>query len=139
MHVLLSIRPNHVENIFNGSKKFEFRRKIFARKDVRTVVIYCTMPVGCVVAEFDIQGIIEADPESLWKVTEKASGVSKAYFDVYFEGRNKAYALQIGEVRRFAKPIPPVELFAGFIPPQSYMYIDHKGLKGVASPQLVQS
>ena len=62
MRVLLSIRPEHVENIRSGIKTFEFRRRIFARRDVRTVLIYCTRPVGRLVGEFDIAEILEDEP-----------------------------------------------------------------------------
>ena len=63
MRVLLSIRPVHVESILSGAKRFEFRRRMFARRDVRSVLIYCTMPVGRLVAEFEIAGILEDTPE----------------------------------------------------------------------------
>ncbi|MGY4282029.1 putative transcriptional regulator [Bradyrhizobium sp. LM2.7] len=44
MRVLLSIKPVHVANILSGAKTFEFRRKIFSRRDIKTVLIYCNPP-----------------------------------------------------------------------------------------------
>lgn len=81
------------------------------------------MPVGRLVAEFDIAGILEDEPEALWASTEVGSGISKAFFDTYFVGRPRAFALQIGAVRVFDEPICPNQYFEKFTPPQSYMYV----------------
>ena len=40
MKVLLSIKPEFADKIFNGTKKYEFRKSIFKNKDVDTVVVY---------------------------------------------------------------------------------------------------
>ena len=90
MRVLLSIRPTHVENIIRGLKTFEFRKRIFARSDVQSVLIYCTKPVGRLVAEFKIVQIHENDPEVLWRLTRKGSGITKDYYDAYFSGCERA-------------------------------------------------
>ncbi|MFK4534267.1 putative transcriptional regulator [Bradyrhizobium ottawaense] len=71
MLALLSIKPVHTENIFSGRKTFEYRRKVFARSDVRTVLVYCTKPVGKLVGEFDIDEILQDSPSRLWKQTRK--------------------------------------------------------------------
>lgn len=67
MKVLLSIKPEYVEKILDGTKKFEFRKGIFKNPDVKSVVIYSTMPVGMIVAEFDIADVIEDKPSNVWK------------------------------------------------------------------------
>lgn len=123
MRVLLSIKPAHVENIMSGAKTFEFRRKMFSRREIKTVLIYCTRPVGRLVGEFDIADILEDHPERLWLRTSSGSGISKEYYDGYFCGRTQAYALKIGAVRRFAEHINPSHVMENFSPPQSFMYV----------------
>lgn len=123
MHVLLSIRPEHVANILAGTKTFEFRRRVFARREIRTVLIYCTKPVGCFVGEFEIERILKDRPDRLWKKTKSGSGISKKYFDTYFAGRGEAFALQIGKVRAFARHVVPSDVMDDFTPPQSFMYV----------------
>lgn len=123
MRVLLSIRPVHVANILSGTKRYEFRRKMFARTDVRTVLIYSTMPVGQLVAEFEIADILEDAPDRLWDRTHASSGISKAYFDEYFDGRDKAFALKIGALTVYDDPIDPSDVIDNFTPPQSYRYV----------------
>lgn len=136
MRVLLSINPVHVENMRRGIKTFEFRRRIFARRDIRTVLIYCTKPVGRLVGEFDIAKIHEDEPEALWISTAPGSGISKDFFDAYFEGRSKAFALEIGEIRFYDEPIEPAEWFDDFTPPQSYMYVPSGMTNGTPIRQL---
>lgn len=48
--MLLSINPEHVENILCGKKRFEFR-KVCCKADVDKIIIYSTAPVMRVVAE----------------------------------------------------------------------------------------
>lgn len=136
MKVLLSINPEHVENIFRGSKTFEFRRKVFARKDVTTVIVYCTMPVGKIVGEFDIDTILMDAPEEIWKKTRYGSGITRAFFDQYFSGREIAYALKIGEVREYDEYVNPNDVLDNFTPPQSYMYMKEERRKHDSNYQL---
>lgn len=136
MRVLLSIKPEHVANIRSGIKTFEFRRRLFARRDVKTVLIYCTRPVGRLVGEFDIADILEDEPEALWASTAEGSGISKEFFDTYFEGRRRAFALQIGSLRLYDEPLCPSEMFDNFTPPQSYMYVPGHGTGRVPARQL---
>jgi predicted transcriptional regulator len=136
MKVLLSINPEHVENIFKGVKTFEFRRKVFSRKDVTTVVVYCTMPVGKIVGEFDIDTILMDAPEEIWRKTRTGSGISRDFFDQYFSGRDVAYALKIGEVREYDQYVDPKEVLDNFTPPQSYMYMREERRKDKRREQL---
>lgn len=123
MKVLLSIRPQYVDRIFAGTKKYEFRRRPYGNLSVKTVVIYATKPVAKLVGEFDVEDILGYAPDELWKATSALSGISRTFFDEYFEGRNIAYALKIGNVRPYAEPISPETVLDNFSPPQSYMYV----------------
>ena len=135
MRVLLSIKPEHVANIRSGVKTFEFRRRLFVRRDVTSVLIYCTRPVGRLVGEFDIAGILEDEPEALWASTANGSGISKDYFDAYFAGRCRAFALRIGALRLYDEPLCPTAMFDNFTPPQSYMYVPGQGTSRVEHRQ----
>lgn len=124
MKILLSIKPEFVEQIFNGNKRFEYRKSIFANKAINSVIIYSTMPVGLIVGEFEISRVLEDTPEKIWEDTEKQSGISKSFYDAYFENRNKAYALKIGKLKKYKVPINPYQIFENFTPPQSFRYLD---------------
>lgn len=128
MRVLLSINPVHVESIILGRKRFEFRRRIFARDDVCSAMIYSTKPVGKIVGEFEIVSVLQGTPDALWAKTKIWSGITRAYFDGYFEGRSNAYALEIGKVRVYDRPLMPADLIEGFTPPQSFIYLSDSRL-----------
>lgn len=132
MKVLLSIRPEYVERIFAGTKRYEFRRRPYGNRDVRTVVVYATKPVGKIVGEFDVDSILGEAPDELWTRTAALSGISRDFFDAYFEGRQIAYALKIGDVRPYPEPISPEAVLEKFTPPQSYMYVQDGPLVGGA-------
>lgn len=123
MKVLLSIKPEFVEKILDGSKKFEFRKGIFKNSLVTSVVIYSTMPVGMVVGEFDIADVIHDEPSIVWNKTKKFAGISKDFFDIYFESREKAYAIEISNVRKYEQPMLLSALGKNISAPQSYRYL----------------
>lgn len=124
MKVMLSIRPEYVDRILSGEKRFEFRRRIFKRSDVDTLVIYATLPVGKVVAEAGITGVMESTPEDIWERTHEEGGISEAGFMDYFRGRDTAYAIRLGDVRVFDDPLPLPDYAPGMTcAPQSFTYI----------------
>ncbi|UTS88161.1 ASCH domain-containing protein [Rhizobium anhuiense] len=124
MKVLLSIKPEFAEKIFEGTKRYEFRKSMFRDKAVRTVVVYVTRPVGQIIGEFDIDEILCEQPERLWQLTKSHSGITREFFDSYFSGRSTSFALVVGATRRYHPPIDPAVFFDNFTPPQSYMYVD---------------
>lgn len=123
MKIILSIKPEFVKEIFEGRKRYEYRKAIFT-KNVDSVIIYSTMPVGKFVGEFTIDGIVQEHPDKLWKNTKKASGISKDFFDTYFKDREKGYALRIGKVKEYSKPLNPLDVIEHFIAPQSFRYVN---------------
>jgi predicted transcriptional regulator len=123
MKVMLSIKPVFVEAIFNGNKKFEYRKRIFKRPNIKFVVIYSTMPVGKIVGEFEIENILEDNPKVLWAKTKKYSGVSEDFYDNYFTGRDKGFAIKIKSLNKYDEPRCPHEMYENFTAPQSFKYI----------------
>ncbi len=120
--ILISINPEYVDLILKKIKRFEYRKAV-AKADIKSIIVYSTYPEMKVVAEVKIDGIIEDTPEGLWEKTHKNGGVDKIFFDAYFEGRKKAYAYILGEVKKFAEP----KLLKDFNvqhAPQSFVYIN---------------
>lgn len=124
MKVLLSIKPEYAEKILLGEKRFEFRKSIFKNRDVKTVLIYATMPVGKVVGEFDFDEVLSDSPSAIWNETKKYSGITRNFFNSYFDGRKTAHAIKVREVRRYDKPLLLQEVIPGGTAPQSYRYVD---------------
>ena len=125
MNVLLSIKPKYVEEIMNGNKRYEFRKSIFrCREDVELVYIYSTSPVKKIVGVFTIETIIEDHPRNLWEKFKEFSGIEKEEFFSYFGERKKGFAIGTENVEVFECPIDPKISIPGFVPPQSFCYVD---------------
>ena len=120
--VILSIKPEYLQRILDGTKKFEFRRTV-PKKEVSKIVFYCTAPTKKVVAWADVLGIISAPPAKMWKRTSTAAGISAEKFNEYFEGCECAYAYQLGKVHRYRTP-KSLEDFGLTAPPQSFAYVE---------------
>jgi len=123
MRVLLSIKPEYAEKILNGTKRFEYRKAAPRNEAVHTVVIYATMPVGRVVGEFEVAGVLRESPDVLWKQTRTASGITRAFFDEYFSGRDEAVAIAVRKPKRYPKPLMLEDVSGSATAPQSFQYL----------------
>jgi predicted transcriptional regulator len=121
--VLLSIKPHFAQAILEGTKTFEFRRKVFRKWKIHKVIIYASSPVSRVIGEFFIDGILEMRPEQLWAATSNGSGIDRSYFDEYFRGRTKGFAIKVRGAWRYAQPLDLRENFGLSRPPQSFCYL----------------
>lgn len=125
MNVILSIRPTFCKMIFCGQKRYEYRKRIFTRKDVDKVYVYATKPICRIVGYFTIDEVIENKKSYMWEKTHKDGGISKEYFDAYFKNSDTAYAIKIGQVVKLDNPIVPKSVIKDFHAPQNFMYVDN--------------
>jgi len=123
MRILLSIKPEFALKIFEGSKKYEYRRIIFKRDKVKRVVVYASAPIGKVIGEFEIGDILHDEPESLWTKTMDYAGISEERFFNYFSNVAKGYAIKVINYKMYGTPVP-LDNFMVSSPPQSFMYLE---------------
>ena len=124
MMILLSIKQVYCELILNGTKRFEFRKRLpngLHKGD--EVAIYCTRPVSRVVAFFRIADVIQATRQSLWRQTRHAAGISYEAFMRYFIATQQANAIKIGKLNVLNTPLSLVRLRRNKTPPQSFLYL----------------
>ena len=121
MKVIMSIKPEYVEKIFNGTKKYEFR-KTLPKENVSSIIVYATNPIKKVVGEIFIKNIIIDTKENIWNMTKEYSGITKEFYDKYFYDRKVAVAYEIDKVIKYN---PQKELIDFGIKnaPQSFIYI----------------
>jgi predicted transcriptional regulator len=124
--ILLSIKPEFVEKIFSGLKRYEFRRVMFKSKSVTKVVVYASHPVQRVVGEFEVGGVLALNRTELWQQTKQFAGIAKNYFDDYFADKETAYAIKIKSTKRYARPFALEYLCPSARPPQSFMYLPNE-------------
>jgi predicted transcriptional regulator len=123
---VLSIKPEYAEAIFDGRKRFEFRRSVF-REDISVVIVYMSSPVMQVVGEFSVEGIITNHVDALWDQTEAHAGIGRQAFMDYFAGRDVGHAIKIGSVKRYDPPRNLQQAY-GVRPPQSFLYLKDTSL-----------
>ena len=121
MKVVLSIKPEFAFKIFNGTKKFEFRKAIFKNSKIKTVIVYASSPVQQVIGEFEIEKIINEDIDSLWNLTQHFSGITEDYFYQYFANRDEGFAIQIKKTKKYRQP-KCLRADYNLFPPQSFAY-----------------
>ena len=122
--MLLSINPKYVASILQGKKLYEYR-KFRCRADVDKIIIYATSPQKQVVAEAEIEDIIEDDVLSVWRKTKNYSGITYAFFRKYYKGKKKAVAYRLKNLVIYEKPLS-LEDIGVSCAPQSYLYISTK-------------
>ena len=88
--ILMPINPEYVDEILSGNKKYEYRKIKAKRKNIDKMVIYSTSPIMRVVAEVDVEGIIEDSPEKLWEKTKEYSGITKDFYSKYLHSEKDA-------------------------------------------------
>jgi predicted transcriptional regulator len=123
MKVLLSIKPEYANSILDGTKKYEFRKRVHRDTRVKTIVIYVTKPVGKIVGEFSIKHIHSEHPDQLWERTKEFSGISRRFFSEYFQNKDVGHAIEIKQVKRYGKPKEIGEVLPSGVPPQSFAYV----------------
>lgn len=120
--ILLSINPNHVVNILNGTKKYEFRKKP-CKRQIDKILIYSTNPIMKVVGEADVEDILIDVPEIIWNKTKEMSGINKLFFDQYYQNRNIAVAYKLKNVKKYKEP-KNLKDFGINTAPQSFQYVE---------------
>lgn len=121
MKVVLSIKPEFAFKIFDGTKRFEFRKSIFKNKEIKTVIVYASSPVQQVIGEFDFDEVLNYDLSTLWDLTQEYSGISKELYYDYFANKDEGFAIKIEKIRRYKNPKCLKKDF-NLSPPQSFAY-----------------
>ena len=113
--------PEYVKEILSGRKKYEYR-KIKPKNSVDAMVIYSSAPVMKIVAEVEVEEIIEGNTDEIWEKTKNGSGTNKKLYDEYFKNKNIAVAYKLGEVKVYETPKKLTEFGLNHAP-QSYVYL----------------
>lgn len=119
--MLLSINPEYVREIISGKKQYEFR-KTKCKEDVRMMLLYETSPTKLVVGQARIAEVVVGKPEEVWSKTFSHAGISKSFFDRYYQGKEQAIAYKLADVEKFDTPLP-LSHFGISHAPQSFQYV----------------
>lgn len=125
-NILISLAPRHAQNIFDGVKHIELRRRPMNLAPGTLAWIYVTLPVGALVGRATVSAVHSASPMTLWRKFGSVSGLERNEFLSYLEGIEKGVVLVLEDVKRLQVPLQLVdlrELSEGFNPPQFFIRI----------------
>jgi len=122
---LLSIRPIHSKEIFDGRKKVELRKKV-PKMISNYLLVYESSPTQ------EIKGLIKIKDINCLGVNEiiirysKKARVSPEFISEYYKEHKRGYVIEIEESFEFSSPVPLDILREkiDFTPPQNYMYFN---------------
>lgn len=116
------IKPIYSMKILNGEKLFELRKRI-PTNIFDYILIYATSPIGKVVAYAKVKKIHKNNVEDMWKMVSENAGISKDDYMSYFHNSDIAYAIELENVKQFARPFDAKEITNTFSIPQSFCYV----------------
>jgi len=125
--LLLSIRPEYANKIFDRTKTVELRRirpRLLNKGD--RVVVYVSSPEQAVVGSFKVDNIVEKPVTELWEEVEKLAGISHEDFYDYYQGVKLGVGIFLKDIHRFSQPVELHRLrnkLPNLKPPQSFRYL----------------
>jgi predicted transcriptional regulator len=128
-HILISLEPRHAENILEGRKRVELRRRAMNVSIGSTVWMYAKLPVGSIIGRAIVTAIHVLAPTTLWRRFGAVSGISRGEFFEYFADRDQGVALELSNCERLARAFDLEALRRfdrGFQPPQFFARLQHR-------------
>ncbi|MEL7124365.1 MAG: ASCH domain-containing protein [Bacteroidota bacterium] len=129
--IVISIKPEFTNLIFEGSKKIELRKSSPNAEPGDLMIVYSTSPEMAVIGICKIEEVIKSTPENLWINHSDILGIDKKRFYEYYSNSEKAIGIVLSSARRFKKKMPlsqVKEIFPSFTPPQTFKYFNRKYL-----------
>lgn len=129
--IVISIKPEFVDLIFEGSKKIELRKSSPNAQSGDLMIIYSTSPEMAVVGICMIKEVIKSTPSDIWINHSDILGIDEKRFNEYYSKTDKAIGIVLSSVRRFKYKMPlkkVKEIFPAFTPPQTFKYFNRNFL-----------
>ena len=128
--ILMSIKTKYANQIFDGTKVYEYRRRSIGDKNLnKKIYVYSSEKDKAIIGYIIVDKIIEGTSKYVLETTESSTKVDIIN---YFKGCDKCYALEIKKAVRFKTPINLTkirEIQEKLVIPQYYRYIyEHEPL-----------
>lgn len=132
--LLLSIRPEFAEKVFNGTKRVELRR---TRPRISTgdlVYVYVSSPMKALVGMFEVKTVISGFIPELWHQVQHTCGITYDQFSKYYAGARQGFGITISDSWFLPRPLGLNylrEQWTNFWPPQGYRYLSTEEVQRV--------
>lgn len=127
--VVFSIKPEYSRKIVTGEKTIELRRRFpMSVPAGTTALIYETSPTRALSGIAEIGEVHRRSPQEIWKCFSDQACIARKDFDAYFDGVDRAFAIELRHGRPLPRPLELSELRDrfSFEPPQSFLYATPK-------------
>jgi len=122
--ILLSIRPRFAQQILDGKKTVEIRRRFSAKWIGKRATLYASIPVAGLVGEATIVDVVRGRPDHIWSQFHPQAGCTQDEFKDYTRGAEDVYAVIFTDVRPYASALSKEQMSSligsALTPPQSY-------------------
>ena len=122
MKILMSIKKEYCDAIFDGRKTVELRKNEPLPLFPHRVFVYESRGCGMVVGEFVCYAVECLDIASIWYFYGDKICISLDELNAYYDWRDVGYAWLIRDAVRYDAPVPLYE-FGVCRPPQSWSYL----------------
>ena len=136
--LLLSIKPEYADKIFDGAKTVELRRVRTRLKEEDLVLVYVSSPEKALVGYFEVESVIifnlPEDLNNFWKRVQEKAGIEQSQFYKYYKGASVGVAIFLKNPHVFPKSLKLESLrkeLPNIRPPQSYRYLTKKEVNHV--------
>jgi predicted transcriptional regulator len=129
--LLISVHKRFADDLLNGRKTVELRRRPIRAGKGSRIWIYCTVPLGVVSGVGIVASIVAGSTDWVWRHYGKAAAVSKTEFYEYFRDRDEAHAIVFSEVSRLKRPptLAQLRTKARLHPPQFYSRLNESQVR----------
>lgn len=130
--IVISIKPEFTNLIFEGSKKIELRKSCPNAQPGDLMIVYSTSPEMAMVGICMIKEVIKTTPDDIWVNHSENLGIDEKRFNEYYSNSETAVGIVFSNVRRFKSKMPlkkVKEFFPTFTPPQTFKYYNRNHLR----------
>ena len=126
----MSIKTKYAEKIFNGTKKWEYRKnlpRVGTPLFPSIVVVYSSGKDKAIIGHFTIKRMVKTPLDNLIKITGlPTNSETVRWFKSYYKNNSFCGAIEIQNFYRLPKPIKLdaiKRLIPEFRPPQNFVYL----------------
>ena len=127
---LISIMSFYARQIFDGTKKFEFRKSAIKEQDIgKTFYVYSAKDDKAIVGSFVVEKVHKGNLAEILKTSGYDKRSDRGEIESYFANSKDCYALQLSQVKKFEKPLPLQQMRAiepKVVLPQYWTYVSKK-------------
>lgn len=134
--ILVSIKPEFANKIFDGSKKIELRKVSPNVRPGDLMIVYSTSPEMAIIGICKIREVIKTTPTDIWENYAEVLGIDEERFFNYYSDSDVAVGIVIENTRRLKSKIPLQSIkkqFPTFMPPQTFKYFSRDLLSNASA------